>query len=79
MFTTNIIEKYTMAGEGNSNLLQYYCLGNPMDKGAWSKRVRHDLATKQQQQQQMLDWPEGSSMVFFFFSCKMALVALSCL
>ena len=22
-------------GEGNSNLLQYYCLGNPMDKGAW--------------------------------------------
>ena len=22
-------------GEGNSNLLQYSCLGNPMDKGAW--------------------------------------------
>ena len=22
-------------GEGNSNLLQYSCLGNPMDRGAW--------------------------------------------
>ena len=26
------------------------CLGNPMDRGAWwATRVRHDLATKQQQ------------------------------
>ena len=23
------------AGEGNGNPLQYYCLENPMDKGAW--------------------------------------------
>ena len=22
-------------GEGNSNLLQYSCLGNPMDRGGW--------------------------------------------
>ena len=22
-------------GEGNGNPLQYYCLGNPMDRGAW--------------------------------------------
>ena len=22
-------------GEGNGNPLQYYCLGNPMDKGGW--------------------------------------------
>ena len=22
-------------GEGNGNLLQYYCLVNPMDRGAW--------------------------------------------
>ena len=43
-------------GEGNSNSLQYFCLGNPMDRGAWQatvhrghKRVRHDLPTKQQQ------------------------------
>ena len=22
-------------GEGNYNPLQYFCLGNPMDRGAW--------------------------------------------
>ena len=22
-------------GEGNGNLLQYSCLGNPVDRGAW--------------------------------------------
>ena len=41
--------------EGNGNPLQYSCLGNPMDRGAWqatvygSQSVRYDLATKQQQ------------------------------
>ena len=41
--------------EGNGNSLQYSCLGNPMDRGAWraivygvAKRVRYDLVTKQQ-------------------------------
>ena len=45
-------------GEGNGNPLQYSCLENPMDRGAWQaavhgghKRVRHDLTTKPQQQQ----------------------------
>ena len=39
-------------GKGNGNLLQYSCLGNPMDRGAWwaivhgVTRVRHDLETK---------------------------------
>ena len=40
------------SGEGNGNPLQYSCLGNPMDRGAWwasvhgvVKRVRHNLAT----------------------------------
>ena len=44
-------------GEGNGNPLQYSCLENPMDRGAWwatvhegCKRVRHDLATRQKQQ-----------------------------
>ena len=41
-------------GEGNCNPMQYSCLGNPMDRGAWQaslwdcKRVKHDLATEQQ-------------------------------
>ena len=42
-------------GEGNSNPLQYSCLGNPIDRGVWqatvhgSKRIRHNLVIKQQQ------------------------------
>ena len=40
-------------GKGNGNPLQYSCLGNPMDRGAWHtavhgvERVGHDLVTKQ--------------------------------
>ena len=30
-------------GEGNGNLLQYSCLENPMDKGAWQATV-HGVA-----------------------------------
>ena len=26
-------------GEGNGNLLQYSCLGNPIDRGAWQATV----------------------------------------
>ena len=44
-----------LPGEGNGNPLQYSCLENPMDRGAWratvhgvAKRAGHDLATKQQ-------------------------------
>ena len=39
-------------GEGNGNPLQYSCLENPMERGAWwatvhgVARVGHDLATK---------------------------------
>ena len=39
-------------GEGNGNPLQYSCLENPMNRGAWQAtvhwvtRVRHNLATK---------------------------------
>ena len=39
--------------EGNGNLLQYSCLGNPTDREVWwvtvhggHQTVRHDLATK---------------------------------
>ena len=26
-------------GEGNGNPFQYFCLGNPMDRGAWQATV----------------------------------------
>ena len=38
-------------GERKGNLLQHFCLGNPMDRGAWQAtvhgvaRVRHNLVT----------------------------------
>ena len=42
-------------GEGNDSPFQYFCLGNPTDRGAWwgyspwgHKRGRHNLVTKQQ-------------------------------
>ena len=44
-------------GEGNGNPLQYSCLENSMNRGAWraavhgSHRVGHHLGTEQQQQQ----------------------------
>ena len=40
-------------GEGNGNPLQYSCLENPMDRGAWQDTVHrvtgveHNLATKE--------------------------------
>ena len=39
-------------GKGNESPLQYSCLGNPMDRGAWQAtvhevtRIGHELATK---------------------------------
>ena len=33
----------TSPGEGNGNPLQYFCLGNPMDRGAWQTIV-HGIA-----------------------------------
>ena len=33
-------------GEGNGNPLQYSCLGNPMDKGAWWATV-HEVSKTQ--------------------------------
>ena len=32
-------------GEGNGNSLQYFCLGNPMDRGAWQVTV-HGVTKK---------------------------------
>ena len=43
---------YRHPGEGNGNPVQYSCLENPTDRGAWQAtvhgvaRVRHDLTTK---------------------------------
>ena len=47
-------------GEGNGNPLQYSCLENPMDRGAWrlqsmgSHKIGHNWASKQQHS--LLSW-----------------------
>ena len=40
-------------GEGNGNPLQYSCLGNPMDRGAW-QATAHGIAKSHPQ---LSDWP----------------------
>ena len=35
----SIPESGRVPGVGNGNLLQYSCLGNPMDSGAWRATV----------------------------------------
>ena len=48
----SILRSGRSPGEGNGNPLQYSCLGNPMDGGAWQATVRgvarvgHNLETK---------------------------------
>ena len=41
--TSSILGWGISPGEGHSNLLQYSCLGNPMDRGAWWATV-HGVA-----------------------------------
>ena len=45
--------------EGNGSLLQYSCLGNPMDRGSWWGTVQggHSPVTKQQQQHSQIYTP----------------------
>ena len=43
-------------GEGNGNTLQYSCLGNPMDGGAWQTTV-HGITKS---------WTQLSDFTFFF-------------
>ena len=35
MYTLNLYSAACQLGEGNGNPLQYSCLENPMDRGAW--------------------------------------------
>ena len=38
-----ILELGRSPGEGNGNPVQHFCLGNPMDRGAWQATV-HGVA-----------------------------------
>ena len=51
MYIEMTYQKMSISGGGHGNSLQYSCLKNLMDRGAWRAtvhgvaRVRHDLAT----------------------------------
>ena len=47
-------------GEGNGNPLQYSCLGNPMDRGAWWAIAREVAKS----------WTRLSTLAFMFFINK---------
>ena len=40
--TGSVCRSGSLPGKGNGNPLQYYCLGNPMDRGAWQAIVHRD-------------------------------------
>ena len=42
--TDSIPELGRSPGGGNGNPLQYSCLGNPMDRGAWGVATVHGVA-----------------------------------
>ena len=46
--TAQVHSSHTLAGEGNGTPLQYSCLENPMDRGAWKASV-HGVAEGQTQ------------------------------
>ena len=69
--TVSIPRSGRSPGGGNGNPLQYSCLGNPTDRGAWwatvtniillsHKRVGHNLVTKLQHENIQFTWHEMS-------------------
>ena len=52
-FSWDMVYITLIIGEGNGNLLQYFCLRNPMNRGAWqalqsmgSQRLGHDWSDR---------------------------------
>ena len=56
--------------EGNGNPLQYPCLGDPMDRGAWWATGGHDLATKPQQQSCFRNSHAAAALPSFCLNCE---------
>ena len=64
-------------GEGNGNSLQYSCLENPMDRGAWRAtvhevaRVRHDWETKPPSPSFLYPIFQGSTGISLRHTCRL--------
>ena len=57
-------------GEGNGNPLQYYCLENPMDRGAWLATV-HGVAKSRTR---LSDVPVPVSKIVLFLIPKLKVI-----
>ena len=47
---------WASSGEGNGNPLQYSCLENPVDRGAWQAAVHTELDTAEATQHALMHW-----------------------
>ena len=50
--------------KGNGNPLQYSCLGNPMDRGAWQATVHEEAKSRTR----LSDFTSNTRVIFFFFT-----------
>ena len=58
-------------GEENGNPLQYSCLGNPMDRGAWQTTV-HGIAKESDMTLRLNNYNYVLTMCFLFFLFMMS-------
>ena len=65
------------AGEGNGNPLQYYCLENPMDRGAWQAAV-YGVAKSRTRLRDFTSWVFLRVHLFLPFKKQMHTVAKPC-
>ena len=56
-------------GEGNGNPLQYSCLENPMDRGAWHTIVYEVCLYEWMAQKKNLDWYAAELKVISVWEC----------
>ena len=55
-------------GEGNCNPLQYFCLENPMDRGAWQTTV-HGVTKVRHEVDSLLSEPPGRPRILEWVAC----------
>ena len=69
----SISESGRSPGEGNGNPLQYSCLGNPMDRGAWQATV-HGVAKRPTRLRNIQCWwgyGEMMAIIQYSMECKL--------
>ena len=60
--------------EGNGNLLQYSCLGNSMDRGAWRATVRRVTKSPKQLNTHVIQFNKCGIMIIVETSCVCHLI-----